>query len=107
MGANLDPAASVSNRVECIFQQIVDDLHDLFVVSEDFEWIRLTHDLDLDVGWKANGGSGTYDTIDADGLGNLGVLTGDASAPNQATAVGLIYGLYGPIFGAGDGNVPA
>lgn len=61
-----------------------------------------TEVMDLDAGWKANGGSGTFDSVDADGLANLGVLLGDVAAPNLATAVGLIYGLYGPIFGAGD-----
>jgi len=58
--------------------------------------------MDLDVGWKANGGSGTYDSVDADGLANLGVLLGDVAAPNLATAVGLVYNLAGPIFGNGD-----
>ena len=61
-----------------------------------------TEVMNLDVGWKANGGSGTYDSVDADGLGNLGVLLGDVAAPNLATAVGLIYNLAGPIFGNGD-----
>ena len=37
-----------------------------------------TEALDMDVGWAANGGSGTYDSADPDGLGNLGVWTGDA-----------------------------
>ena len=61
-----------------------------------------TEVMDFDLGWKANGGSLTHDSIDADGLANLGVLLGDVAAPNLATAVGLIYGLYGPIFGEGD-----
>jgi len=39
-----------------------------------------TEALDMDVGWAANGGSGTYDSADPDGLGNLGVWTGDPSA---------------------------
>src|SRR3990172_5522256 len=55
-----------------------------------------TEVMDLDVGWAANGGSGTYDAADPDGLANLGVLLGDVAAPNLATAAGLIYGLFGP-----------
>jgi len=58
--------------------------------------------MDLDVGWKANGGSGTYDAVDADGFANLGVLLGDVAAPNLATVAGLIYNLAGPHFGNGD-----
>ena len=62
-----------------------------------------TETLDLDVGWKANGGSGTYDTNDPDGLANMGTLVEDASeANNLATAAGLIYNFGGPHFGAGD-----
>ena len=61
-----------------------------------------TEVMNLDVGWKANGGSGTYDSVDADGLGDLGVLLGDVAAPNLAQAVGLVYNLAGPIFGNGD-----
>jgi hypothetical protein len=48
-------------------------------------WMRLedidsnaTETVDIDIGWAANGGSGTYDAVDADGLGNFGVRTGDA-----------------------------
>ncbi len=52
--------------------------------------------LDMNVGWAANGGSGTYDSVDADGLGNLGVLTGDAfAAGNVSPVAGLIYPLSG------------
>ena len=55
-----------------------------------------TETLDLDVGWAANGGSGTYDSADPDGLGNLGVLTGDAfAAGNVSPIVGLMYPLSG------------
>lgn len=57
-----------------------------------------TETLDIDVGWAANGGSGTYDGIDADGLLNTGVMTGDAfvtgSVANVA-AVGYNYPLNG------------
>jgi hypothetical protein len=61
-----------------------------------------TEALDVDVGWAANGGSGTYDSASVAGLANLGTLSGDASAPNLATAVGLIYNLAGANFGNGD-----
>jgi len=39
-----------------------------------------TETLDLDLGWAANGGTGTYDALDADGLGNFGVWVGDLFA---------------------------
>lgn len=55
-----------------------------------------TETLDMDIGWAANGGSGTYDSADPDGLGNLGVLTGDAfAAGNVSPVAGLIYPLSG------------
>lgn len=51
-----------------------------------------TEALDMDIGWAANGGSGTYDTVDTDGLGNLGTLTGDAfAAGNLSVVAALIY----------------
>lgn len=52
--------------------------------------------LDLDVGWAANGGTGTYDAADSDGLGNFGVATGDSFAlGNVANVAGLSYPLAG------------
>jgi hypothetical protein len=58
--------------------------------------------LDMDIGWAANGGSGTYDSADPDGLGNLGVLTGDAfAAGNVSPVAGLIYPFSGA-FANGD-----
>jgi hypothetical protein len=55
-----------------------------------------TETLDIDVGWAANGGSGTYDAADSDGLGNFGVLTGDAFATgNVSNVVGVNYPLNG------------
>lgn len=55
-----------------------------------------TETLDIDIGWAANGGTGTYDGVDADGLGNLGVLTGDAFAlGNVANVVSYNYPLNG------------
>lgn len=51
-----------------------------------------TEALDMDIGWAANGGSGTWDAADPDGLGNLGTLTGDAfAAGNLSIAAGLLY----------------
>lgn len=61
-----------------------------------------TETLDMDIGWAANGGSGTYDSADPDGLGNLGVLTGDAfAAGNVSPVAGLIYPFSG-VFAEGD-----
>jgi hypothetical protein len=39
-----------------------------------------TEAMDMDLGWAANGGSGTYDAADPDGLGNFGVWNGDSFA---------------------------
>lgn len=61
-----------------------------------------TETLDMDIGWAANGGSGTYDAADPDGLGNLGVLTGDTFATGNVSPVaGLMYPLSGK-FAAGE-----
>lgn len=51
-----------------------------------------TETLEFNLGWAANGGSGTYDAVDADGLGDFGVSNGDAFAnPSiSATAGNLI-----------------
>lgn len=55
-----------------------------------------TEELDLDIGWAANGGSGTYDAADPDGLGNFGVITGDAfAAGNISNVTGINYPLAG------------
>ena len=55
-----------------------------------------TETLDIDVGWAANGGSGTYDSADSDGLGNFGVITGDAFATgNVSNETGVHYPLAG------------
>lgn len=55
-----------------------------------------TETLDMDVGWPANGGSGTYDAADSDGLGNFGVFTGDAFATgNVSNVTGINYDLNG------------
>ena len=55
-----------------------------------------TEVLDMDIGWAANGGSGTHDSADPDGLGNLGVLTGDSfAAGNLSGIAGLMYALAG------------
>lgn len=51
-----------------------------------------TEALDMDIGWAGNG----TEAADPDGLGNLGVLTGDAfAAGNVSNVTGLIYPLSG------------
>jgi hypothetical protein len=61
-----------------------------------------TEALDMDIGWAANGGTGTFDSADPDGLGNLGTLTGDAfAAGNVSPVAGLIYPFSG-VFADGD-----
>ena len=58
--------------------------------------------LDRDLGWAANGGSGTYDAVSTDGLGNLGALPGAAFANgNISRTVGLVYPFSG-VFADGD-----
>lgn len=61
-----------------------------------------TETLDMDIGWAANGGSGTYDSADPDGLGNLGVWTGDTVA-DHAVEVGNVFHLTGVM---ADGDLP-
>ncbi len=52
--------------------------------------------LDFDLGWAANGGTGTYDALDADGLGNFGVQNGDAFASgNVSNVAGINLPLAG------------
>jgi hypothetical protein len=61
-----------------------------------------TETFDIDLGWANNGGTGTYDAADSDGLGNLGVLTGDAFATgNLVSVVGGVYALAGPFLTVG------
>lgn len=64
-----------------------------WVYSDDLD-TGATETLDIDVGWAANGGSGTYDAVDADGLGNFGVQNGDA-----VTNVRPEVGIYLPLGG--------
>jgi hypothetical protein len=55
-----------------------------------------TEALDMDVGWAANGGSGTYDAADPDGLGDLGLLSGDSFVTgNVSPTTGNMYPLSG------------
>ena len=62
-----------------------------------------TEVLDMDAGWADNGGAGTYDSADSDGLGDLGAWLGDASTlPNIAIATGIQMVLPSPHFGDGD-----
>ncbi len=65
--------------------------------------IHASETINLDVGWPANGGSGTYDSADPDGLGNLGVMPGDANTlPNIFNGTGNQIILPSPHFGDGD-----
>lgn len=57
--------------------------------------------LDMDLGWAANGGSGTYDSADPDGLGNFGVWVGDAAYPNLSCVVGNVFTGAGAFLGLG------
>lgn len=55
-----------------------------------------TEALDMDIGWAANGGTGTYDAASPAGLGNLGTWTGDAfTAGNLSNVTGIHYPLGG------------
>lgn len=61
-----------------------------------------TEALDMDLGWAANGGSGTYDTADPDGLGNFGVWNGDAFATgNFSIVAGNVMTFAGAYLGVG------
>lgn len=46
-----------------------------------------TEELDLDIGWAANG----VDAADPDGFGNLGTLTGDASVHLAAVSIWMPF----------------
>lgn len=60
--------------------------------------------LDMDIGWAANGGTGTWDSATPTGLGNLGVSVGDAFAtPNIGATAGTIAPLQGVL---ADGDLP-
>lgn len=73
------------------------------VYADDLD-TNATETLDMDLGWAANGGSGTYDSADADGLGNFGVWVGDAFAtPNILATVGNGLPFAGVL---GDGDFP-
>lgn len=67
-------------------------------------WFRLdtldvdaTETLDMDVGWAANG----IEAADPDGLGNMGVLIGDAVVGYKPEAVGSQLALGGVLLTAG------
>ena len=62
-----------------------------------------TEALDIDIGWAANGGSGTYDAVDTDGLGNLGLWSGDV-VTDVKPEVGIHYVLGGNLL---NGDFPA
>jgi len=59
-----------------------------------------TETLDIDIGWAANGGTGTWDAVDTDGFGNLGTITGDAITDLKPVA-GIIYPLQGLLLADG------
>lgn len=66
-----------------------------FMYLDDID-TNATETLDMDMGWAANGGSGTYDALDADGLGNFGVMNGDAfAAPSISATAGNIVPFAG------------
>ena len=55
-----------------------------------------TETLEFNLGWAANGGSGTYDAADADGLGDFGVSNGDAFAnPSISPVAGNLIPFSG------------
>lgn len=63
-----------------------------------------TETLEMNLGWAANGGSGTFDSLDADGLGDFGVQNGDAFATgNVSPTVGCVYPISGVL---ADGDLP-
>lgn len=64
-----------------------------FVISGDID--TGTEALDIDLGWAANGGSGTYDAADPDGLGNFGVWNGDAFATGNINRVATNHMFLG------------
>jgi hypothetical protein len=55
-----------------------------------------TEELDIDIGWAANG----VDAADEDGFGNLGVITGDAVA-GYMTVAGSMIPLQGKLITEG------
>ena len=66
-----------------------------YVMAEDLD-TNVAPTLDMDIGWAANG----VDNADPDGLGNLGVWSGDAVAGIKPEA-GNYYVLGGVLFTAG------
>lgn len=74
---------------------------DALVRAQDFD-TNATETLDMDLGWAANGGSGTYDAADPDGLGNYGVWIGDAFATgNLSRVTGNVFTGAGEFLGLG------
>lgn len=56
--------------------------------------------LDIDVGWAANGGAGTYDAVSATGLVNSGALNGTA-VTNYLPEGGFLIPFQGTLASAG------
>lgn len=68
-----------------------------------------TETLEFNLGWAANGGSGTYDAADPDGLGDFGATNGDANAlPSLSATAGNLLALSGILtkVSASDGGFP-
>ncbi len=59
-----------------------------------------TEAFDFDVGWQANGGTGTFDTADPDGFGNMGVMSGDAITELKPIA-GILVPFQGVLLTSG------
>ena len=63
-----------------------------FIYSQDLD--TGTETLDIDIGWTANGGSGTYDAADPDGLGNLGGVEAElVQSPQSAVDTERLVGV--------------
>lgn len=75
-----------------------------FIYSTDFD--VGTEALDMDLGWASNGGSGTYDAADSDGLGNFGVWNGDAFATGNISIVAGNIMSFAGAFLSGTGVFP-
>jgi len=74
-----------------------------YVYGDDLD-THASETLDMDLGWAANGGSGTWDGVDTDGLGNFDVWVGDAFAvPNIGASAGNVLPISGVL---ADGDLP-
>lgn len=69
-----------------------------FVRAEDIDTGSGT--LDFDLGWAANGGTGTYDAVSTAGFGNFGARNGTA-VTNYLPEGGSMLPLHGTLASAG------